>query len=101
MVHGAIIYYFNLAVFKKNVFNANGYTAGLWPFSLSIFTAVIFIVNIRLGIFTKFWNVCNVVAIFLTSFVAYFIYMIISDYDSTSKVSQTPILLLSTSHFYF
>lgn len=51
--------------------------------------------------YTRFWTVFNHLALFLTSIGLYLIFMIYSNYMTSSYAYMTPINLLTTVYFYF
>ena len=76
-----------------------GYNSSLWGISITIYTAVVIVVDLKLAIFTKYWTSFNVIALVVFSLVIYIAYMIISHFIA-GKVISTPLALLTFAHFY-
>lgn len=78
----------------------NGYNSSLWGISITIYTAIVLIVDIKLAIHTKYWTSFNVIALTLLSFIIYICYMIISNFLKGLNTISTPVALLTFVQFY-
>lgn len=68
--------------------------------SISLYTSIILLVNIKLALNTQFWFLFTWVAFIVTSVGAYFVYIWISDIIIYVSVYKTLNMLFSTSIFY-
>ena len=71
-----------------------GYNSSLWGVSITIYTAIVIIVDLKLAIHTKYWTSFNVIALVIFSLIIYIAYLIISNFIA-GKVFSTPL-----AHFY-
>ena len=69
--------------------NANALNNDMWAFSVSSFTAVIFIVTFRLMITSRYFTWLNLVCIFFLSLGIYFVYVWGSNYTGFSATYQS------------
>ena len=76
-----------------------GYNSSLWGVSITIYTAIVIIVDLKLAIHTKYWTSFNVIALVIFSLIIYIAYLIISNFIA-GKVFSTPLALLTFTHFY-
>lgn len=65
--------------------------AGFAAFSITAYTAVIFIVDIKISIYTKFWTWINVFVLMICSIGIYIAYFFISNYFPGTYSQYTPI----------
>lgn len=72
----------------------------IWSFSITSFSAVIFVVTLKLMLFERFFSVLNFIAIGLLSLGIYYAYTWVSNYMIASVFSSMPITL-SSYHYYF
>lgn len=69
-------------------------------FSLTVYSSIIFIADLKVAIHTKYWTWFNVIALTLCSIFVYFIYVIISNFITGTMMEYTPFVLLKTGNFW-
>jgi Phospholipid-translocating P-type ATPase C-terminal len=72
----------------------------MWSFSVSSFTAVIFIVTLRLMLTSRYFTWLNLFCIFFMSLGIYFAYVWGSNYTSFSGTYQSIQMIFSSPHYY-
>jgi phospholipid-translocating ATPase len=80
--------------------DAHGYKADIWFHSIIYFTAVIFLVNLKLAMHTRYWIFLSWFAILITSLVAYIAYIWLGDMLSISVVQYTATRVFASPLFY-
>lgn len=101
IIESIIIYFVSyLALDSISILSSDGQAPDLWSFSLTQFTTIIIVVNTRLILTQRFHTLIHFMAIFLTSFLSYFIYMVISSEFSFSKSQGTALQLFHCPNFY-
>ena len=95
-----ILFGLNFLVFEDVVLNKEGYTGDLWTFSITYFTTIILLVDLKLAINTTYWICLNWIALIPLSFCLYFAYFFVSNYLSSTWAYMTPINLITVMHFY-
>lgn len=78
--------------FDRAIISGDGYNEDLWLVSITRFTAIIVIVNMRLMVTSRWFNGFNLACIFLLSMLLYYAYTWVADslsYSKTYKTSQT------------
>jgi len=58
----------------------DGRNSDFWMMSITIFTCVIFVVNLKIALTTQYWTWIFFLSILLTSLIPYFIIVVISGY---------------------
>ena len=80
--------------------DSDGFSPDIWVFSISIYTCVIFIVDFKIAIHTKFWTVINVLVILFTSLLLFIAYVWLSSLYQGFVVYETARRVFSTADFY-
>ncbi|CAG9321794.1 unnamed protein product [Blepharisma stoltei] len=99
--HSLIIFFIPLYALSEGIMNKKGDNYDFWTFSITAFTCVLFIVNLKLFLHTKLWNSFHSAAMLGTSIFIYFVFMLI--YDALSSFSNRFSVwqILLSSYFYF
>lgn len=79
---------------------AAGENNDMWAFSISSFTAVIFIVTFRLMLTSRYFTWINLFCIFFLSLGVYFTYVWGSNYTGFSQTYQSIQMIFSSAHYY-
>ena len=99
LFHGLTVFLIPLYVSYKDVITFNGYTEDLWFVSVTSFTSIIIIVNMRLFLFQKYHTLANFLFLFICSFGLYFAYIWISNIIPDDVINLA-IVLFSSPIFY-
>ncbi|CAD8148969.1 unnamed protein product [Paramecium pentaurelia] len=99
-IHGLLVYFISYACFDTELVNLNGQNAGFATLSITAYTAIIFIVDIKIAIYTKFWTFINIITLLLFSIGIYIAYFFISHYFKGTYSEFTPIYLIQSPNFY-
>ncbi len=62
ILHGCFIFFFCVFLYSNEIMTGEGHVADFWMFSITIYTAVILVVNIKLAIYTQYWTILTVVS---------------------------------------
>lgn len=95
-----LIFLVNYFTFKYAIIMESGRTIGHWAISITSFTAVIIIVNIRILVTHRWLNVLNLIAIFLLSMGLYYLYHWVANFMTYSKTYMTSQVLHESPLFY-
>lgn len=95
-----ILFGLNLLVFNYVILKETGINSDLWSFSITYFTTIILLVDLKLALNTTFWTCLNWLAFIPLSVLLYFAYFLVSNYLSTTWAYLTPIMLLTVFDFY-
>ena len=79
-IHSLIVFFLPLYHFKEVVLGNDAENSDIWSFSVTSFSAVIFIVTFKLLFFSRFFTVLNFVAIALLSVGLFYGYTWFSNY---------------------
>ncbi|CAD8052350.1 unnamed protein product [Paramecium sonneborni] len=99
-VHGLLVFFITYACFDTELVNINGQNAGFATLSITAYTAIIFIVDFKIAIYTKFWTCINVVTLLFLSIGIYIAYFFISNFFRGTYSEFTPIYLIQSPNFY-
>ncbi|EAS01110.3 phospholipid-translocating P-type ATPase, flippase family protein (macronuclear) [Tetrahymena thermophila SB210] len=100
IVHGIFIFFGSYFTVGNITLASDGYTSDMWSFSLIIFTSVVFIADLKLAIYTRYWTLINYLAFYITSIGLYIAAFFITGVLYNSYVYETPNYLVQTPHFY-
>lgn len=80
-------------------FGESAKNTDLWSFSVTSFTAVIFIVSLRLMLYQRYYTYLNWLSLSIFSSFLYFAYIWYANYFGTT-VSHTLVISFGSPHFY-
>jgi phospholipid-transporting ATPase len=95
-----MIFLFLMYILPESVLGSKGYNSDLWYYSITMYTAVIFIVDTKLAIQTRYWTWMNAVAMLLLSIGIYILYQWVYDGLSFAKCQYTISVMYSTSYYW-
>ncbi|CAK84558.1 unnamed protein product (macronuclear) [Paramecium tetraurelia] len=100
LVHGMIIFFFILWILDYEIVEDNGFPGGLAAFSLTVYSSIILIADLKIAIHTKYWTWFNFICITFLSVLLYIIYVIISQFWPGTLMEYTPFTMVGTPHFW-
>ena len=100
-LHSFIVFFIPLYAAEEGIFTADGQVYDVWSFSITSFTSIIIIVNLKLAINTRLWNKFHYIAMFGLSIGVYIVYILIYDVLTYTSSFQTVYTLIGTHYFYF
>lgn len=101
ILHAIIIFFIPLFASVEGILNDKGHNFDQWSFSISSFTSIIIIVNMKLAINTKLWNKFHFICMFGLSIVLYFVFILIYDAVTYTPSYHTVLALLNSHYYYF
>lgn len=102
VLHSIIIFYIPWMVFAESqVLNAGGQSADFWSASITSFTCIILVVNLKLALVVREWNLYVLGAILLCSVSVYFCFIFIYNaLAETSSIRHTLVPLLRSPAYW-
>ena len=85
VMNSVIVFFVPYGIFQENVLNDNGDNNDMWSFSVASFTAVIFIVTLKLMASERYYTWINLFSIFVLSLGIYFCYVWASNFTGFSS----------------
>ena len=85
---------------NQDILDGNGYSPDVWIFSISIYTCIIFVVDFKIAIHTKFWTIIHILVIIFTSLLLFIAYVWLSSMYPGFAVYETAFRIFSTADFY-
>lgn len=67
--------------------------------SITLYSAVIIVVDVKLAVHTHLWTLANAIALFVFSILLYYGYVVISEYLGT-QVADTPLTLMRSPNYW-
>ena len=98
--HSAIVFFIPLYAGRRNMLNSDGFDLDFTCFSITSFTCIIMMVNLKLALTTRFWNIYHLIGLILLSIFLYLGFILLYDDLNTSIFSATVIPVLSSPYFY-
>ena len=86
--------------YSNDKINSSGQVQDIWYFSILIYTVVIFVVDLKLMMFTKHFNAFTFIAVILCSIILYIIYFFIADLIPIFLIYKTANAVISSSTFF-
>ena len=99
--HSALVFFIPLYVSNKEVISSEGMQVDYVFFSITSFTCIILLVNLKLALWTKYWTIYHVVGIVLFSFLLYVAMIFLYDLLSEGNFSSSIYDILFSPQFYF
>ena len=99
--HSFIIFFIPLYAATEGSLNSKGHSHDLWGFSISSFSSIIIIVNIKIAINTMLWNKFHCICMFGLSIALYFVFILIYDVVTYTSSFLTVYTLIGTHYYYF
>ncbi|CAK77311.1 unnamed protein product (macronuclear) [Paramecium tetraurelia] len=96
----ACFFSFYLELNDTTFIKQSGYNNDLWFFSMSMSTAIMILVTLKLALNTQFWTIITWIAYLGTSLGTYFAYMWISNIIPSAAIFGTTQMLFSSYAFY-
>ena len=100
MFQSLILFGVNYYVFTEVILDQNGTNGDMWSFSITYFTTIILLVDIKLAINTSYWIFLHWIAFIPLSVMLYVAYFFVSNYLSSTWAYMTPLMLIRVMHFY-
>lgn len=101
ILHSFIVFFIPLYAAAEGVLDEDGHNFDLWSFSITSFSCIIIIVNLKLAVNTKLWNKFHYICMFGLSIALYFIFILIYDILTYTSSFHTVYVLLGTYYYYF
>ena len=99
--HSLVVFLVPFWAAEEGILSSEGFNHTFWTFSITSFSAVILVVNIKLAIYTRHWNLWHHIAIWLTSVVLFFGFIIVYDGLTSSSAFGTVGALMGSYFYYF
>lgn len=94
------MFFVPVIVFRYSILSYSGLNGDLWSLSVTSFTAVYFIVTLKLMNFIRFYTYIHLIALLVLSFLVYYGYMWISNYVEYSHTYATIVTVHKSPLFY-
>ena len=99
--HSALVFFIPIYVSGKEVMNSEGMEIDFVFFSITSFTCIILLVNLKLALWTKYWTIFHFVGIVLFSFLLYVAMVLLYDLLSEGVFTSSIYGVLWSAQFYF
>lgn len=96
IVQSMIIFYTVYYAISDNPLTREGLNSDYWSISITQFTVIIVVVNIKIMIITKFWTKYFVTAVFIFSIAVYFLFIFFEDTQDWVFVYKTAIMVFKS-----
>lgn len=100
LVTGTVIFFVGYAAAQSWIINRHGEDLDLWFLSITVYTVVIFVVDVKILFFTRYFTWYSIVSIFVFSLGIYFLYFLLADFIKIFYVYKTALTILSSPIFY-
>lgn len=95
-----IIFFLTKESFVRDIINSSGQVQDIWFLSIIMYTIIIFVVDLKLMMFTKHFNVFIFISVILFSIILYIGYFFIADLISVFLIYKTAMAIISSGYFY-
>ena len=79
-LHAAFIFFVPLYAAQEGFLDEPGHVHSLWSVSITAFTCIIVVVNLKLAIHTVYWNYLHLISILGLSIGVYFVFILVYDH---------------------
>lgn len=98
--HSLIVFFIPLYAVQAGIIDSAGHNADFWVFSITSFTCIVFLVNVRIALYSRVWTTLHIVSIVVLSIVLYLLFMVTYDYVSPTAARGSVVQIYSTPYFY-
>lgn len=98
--HSGIVLFIPLYASKKSILDSDGHNLDFTCFSITSFSCIIIIVNLKLSLTTRLWNIYHICSILLLSISLYFGFILVYDVMNSSIFADSIHMVLSSYYFY-
>jgi magnesium-transporting ATPase (P-type) len=95
-----LIFFLTKYCYANDVINSDGQVQDIWFLSIIMYTIIIFVVDLKLLMFTKHFNVFIFVSVIIFSIILYIAYFFIADLISVFLIYKTAMAIISSGYFY-
>lgn len=85
---------------ENNAINKRGQMSGMWVYSISIYTTIILVVDLKIALHTKYWTILSICVLLGTSLLIYIAYVFISSQIDDFEVYQSSDIVFSVANVY-
>jgi len=102
LIHGALLFLTTYFVLDDatTCISASGITSDFWYFSITLYTSVIVVVDLKLAVQTRYWTILSAIALIGTSLLLYTGYVWAADMFPMFLLSGTTLQLFTSWNFY-
>lgn len=100
IVFGVMLYLLTIYSVCNTTINPDGHTADIWFVSILNYTAVVLVVDLKLGMHTKTWTWLNWISIIVLSVLIYLSFTFVGEYLPFFNSNHTVMTLYKTWHFF-
>lgn len=100
LAHSGIIFTIASFSISNNIMTCNGYSSDLWVFSISIYSSIVLVVNVKIAMNTKYWTMMMFLSIMITSISIYFLYVFVANLIEEFNVYLTAEAVFTMPNYY-
>mmetsp|Transcript_24275 Transcript_24275/g.11652 ORF Transcript_24275/g.11652 Transcript_24275/m.11652 type:complete len:240 (+) Transcript_24275:308-1027(+) len=100
-LHGLLLFILPIYVFQASQVHTNGQTPDFYCFSITLYTACIIMVSLKISVYTRYWTAIHAVLLLVFSIALYFGLVFLYDLFVFNKAYQTAVFTFSLHSFYF
>lgn len=98
--HSALIFFIPLFAAQRSIMNKSGWNSDFTFFSITSFTCIIFVVNLKLSLTTRLWNIYHAISMILLSIMLYFGFIFIYDVIASTIFASSILVVMRSFYFY-
>lgn len=97
---GALLFFVSIYSISNMGINKDGHTSDLWYFSILNYTAVVLVVDLKLGMYTRTWTFLNWLSIIGLSLLIYLSFTFVGDNLYFFNSNYTVLTMYTSGQFY-
>lgn len=94
------LFFFYLYALKTNMLSSNGYNTDLWSFSVSYFTGIMIVVELKIAMHTRYWVELSWLFLLPFSICLYVLYFFVSNWIFLGYVQGVAMMLIYSFTFF-
>jgi hypothetical protein len=99
VVHAGVLFAATLLAMNNDI-DSTGKSQDFWYFSITLYTSIILVVDLKLAIYTRYWTILSALTMIILSLFLYFGYIYVSDNIADLELFQSAKEVATTSDFY-
>ena len=100
-LHSLLAFIVSYWAYRDAILHDNGLNNDLWSFSVTVFTAIIIIVTMKLVLYSRMFNWFNVTCFIVFSLGPYFLYVWVTNFTEFSNTHLSIVVTFNSPQFYF
>lgn len=98
--HSALIFFLPILAAQRSIINDSGWNSDFTYFSITSFSCIIFVVNLKLCLTTRLWNIYHAISVLILSIMLYVGFIFVYDLLGSGIFGSSVFMVIRSFYFY-